>query len=158
MTALVVRSLCPLDVPAVVRMEGELFGAGAWSRESIVEELSGPGRWYVGAVDGDTGELVGYAGLWFDGFDAQVMTIGTDVAHQRRGVGRRLLAELLDRARTLGAGAVLLEVRVDNVAALHLYDSVGFERMGVRRGYYQPENTDAWTMRLDLRGTEGDDA
>ncbi|MBO9554207.1 ribosomal protein S18-alanine N-acetyltransferase [Cellulomonas sp.] len=161
MTGVVVRTLCPRDVPAVVRMEGELFGAGAWSQESIVEELSGPGRWYVGAVDEVSGELVGYAGLWFDGFDAQVMTIGTDVAHQRHGVGRRLLAELLDRARTLGAGAVLLEVRVDNEPALHLYESAGFERMGLRRGYYQPENADAWTMRLDLRrdaaADEGDE-
>lgn len=156
MTGVLVRALRPADVPALVRMEGELFGAGAWSRESLAEELVGPGRWYVGAQDEQTGELVGYAGLWFDGFDGQVMTIGTDLAHQRRGIGRRLMDALVDRARTLGAGALLLEVRVDNDPALHLYERVGFERMGVRRGYYQPENVDAWTMRLDLRRDEGE--
>lgn len=147
----VVRVLCPADLPDLERMEVELFGAAAWSPESLAAEIVGPGRWYVGAVVG--GALVGYAGLWFDGFDAQVMTIGTDARYQGRGVGRRLLENLLDRARTLGAAVVLLEVRVDNDPAIHLYESVGFEKLGMRRAYYQPGNIDAWTMRLDLRAT-----
>jgi len=149
----VVRVLCPADLPDLERMEVELFGAAAWSPESLAAEIVGPGRWYVGAVVG--GALVGYAGLWFDGFDAQVMTIGTDARSQGRGVGRRLLENLLDRARTLGAAVVLLEVRVDNDPAIHLYESVGFEKLGMRRAYYQPGNIDAWTMRLDLRSTGG---
>jgi len=149
----VVRVLCPADLPDLERMEVELFGAAAWSPESLAAEIAGPGRWYVGAVVG--GALVGYAGLWFDGFDAQVMTIGTDARYQGRGVGRRLLENLLDRARTLGAAVVLLEVRVDNDPAIHLYESVGFEKLGMRRAYYQPGNIDAWTMRLDLRSTGG---
>ncbi|GEL96624.1 ribosomal protein S18-alanine N-acetyltransferase [Cellulomonas terrae] len=147
-----VRALTPADLPALERMEVELFGPAAWSPESLAAEIVGPGRWYVGATVG--GELVGYAGLWFDGFDAQVMTIGTDERFQGQGLGRLMLANLLDRAREVGAAVVLLEVRVDNLAALHLYESVGFERLGKRRGYYQPGNIDAWTMRLDLRGQE----
>ena len=147
----VVRVLCPADLPDLERMEVELFGAAAWSPESLAAEIVGPGRWYVGAVVG--GALVGYAGLWFDGFDAQVMTIGTDERFQGRGLGRRMLENLLDRARTLSAAVVLLEVRVDNDPAIHLYESMGFERLGMRRAYYQPGNIDAWTMRLDLRQT-----
>ncbi|WP_421743567.1 ribosomal protein S18-alanine N-acetyltransferase [Cellulomonas sp.] len=149
----VVRALRPADLPALVRMEVELFEAAAWSPESLASEIGGLGRWYVGAVV--DGELVGYAGLWFDGFDAQVMTIGTDARFQGRGLGRRMLENLLDRARTLGAAVVLLEVRVDNDPAIHLYESVGFEKLGMRRAYYQPGNIDAWTMRLVLRGDEG---
>jgi len=147
----VVRVLCPADLPDLERMEVELFGAAAWSPESLAAEIVGPGRWYVGAVV--DGALVGYAGLWFDGFDAQVMTIGTDERFQGRGLGRRMLENLLDRARTLSAAVVLLEVRVDNDPAIHLYESMGFERLGMRRAYYQPGNIDAWTMRLDLRQT-----
>lgn len=146
------RPLVSADLPTLVRLEGELFGAGSWSRAALAEELDGPGRWYVGAVDQDDA-LVGYAGLWFDGQDAQVMTIGTARDRQGRGIGRRMLLALVARARELGARAMLLEVRVDNDPALHLYSAVGFERLGVRRGYYQPENVDAWTMRLDLSRT-----
>ncbi|CAM5782767.1 ribosomal protein S18-alanine N-acetyltransferase [Cellulomonas persica] len=148
------RPLTPDDVPALDILEKELFGAAAWSTESLAQEVVGPGRWYVGAQY-DAGPLVGYAGLWFDGLDAQVMTIGTAAAYQGRGVGRALLDALLDRARELGATSVLLEVRVDNEPALRLYQGVGFTRLGLRRGYYQPENKDAWTMRLDLAATHG---
>jgi len=147
-----VRPLTAADLPALEVMERELFGAGAWSAAMLAEELVGPGRWYVGVeVDGI---LAGYAGLWFDGDDAQVMTIGTAAAHQGRGLGRVMLDALVARARELGATSVLLEVRVDNDPALRLYERAGFVRLGRRRGYYQPENMDAWTMRLALQPSE----
>ena len=148
------RALTPADLPALHRLEQDLFGAGAWSPAMLEEELNGPDRWYVAAVEqhpAGTATVVGYAGLWFDGQDAQVMTIGVATAHQGRGVGGRLLSALVDRARALGAESMLLEVRVDNEPALALYRRFGFVRLGRRRGYYQPENADAWTMRLDLR-------
>lgn len=148
----VVRPLTHADVPDLDRLERELFRAGAWSRSALAEELDGPGRWYVAAQDPVSGALAGYAGLWFDGVDAQVMTIGTAVAHQGRGVGAALLGALLARACDVGAAHVYLEVRVDNDPALRLYERAGFVRMGRRRGYYQPENIDAWTMSLDLGG------
>lgn len=141
------RPLVAADLDALAEMERTLFGAGAWSRAALAEELDGPGRWYVGAQDRASGGLVGYAGLWFDGYDGQVMTVGTRPDAQGRGVGRLLLDALLDHARELRAGDVLLEVRVDNEPALRLYERAGFERFGRRKGYYQPENVDAWTMR-----------
>lgn len=144
-----VDRLVATDLPVLARLERELFGAGAWSLASLADELAGEDRWYVAARD-PRGEVVGYAGLWFDGDDAQVMTIGTATTHQGQGIGRLLLDELVARARTLGAVRVLLEVRVDNEPALRLYERAGFERLGRRRGYYQPENVDAWTMGLAL--------
>lgn len=158
------RELTVADLPRLVDLERELFGPSAWSRSMLHEELRGPGRWYVGvegparAAVGAVGapptaagtEVVAYAGLWFDGEVAQVMTIGVQAAAQRRGLGRRLLDALVERARGLGAEAVLLEVRVDNAAALALYESAGFTVLARRRRYYQPEDVDAFTMRLDL--------
>jgi ribosomal-protein-alanine N-acetyltransferase len=43
------------------------------------------------------------------------------------------------------------EVAAENEAAQHLYGSYGFETIGLRRGYYQPSNTDALVMQLELR-------
>jgi len=103
------------------------------------------------AVDSPATELVGYAGTWFDGQDAQVMTIGVAPEHQGRGLGRLLLAAILDRERERGAERVFLEVRIDNDLAIAMYERAGFERLAVRRGYYQPENVDALTMRLVLQ-------
>ncbi|MCF4122721.1 ribosomal protein S18-alanine N-acetyltransferase [Antribacter sp. KLBMP9083] len=158
------RPLRASDFDRVLELERLLFGRGAWTYGMLAEELAGLGRWYVVATDaGEPGTgktaagpepVVGYAGLWFDGDVTQVMTIGVDPAYQRRGVGRTLLQALVDRSRQLGAEAVLLEVRVDNDPALTLYERFGFERLGVRKRYYQPENKDAYTMRLDLRAEE----
>ena len=155
----VVRPLTSVDLDQLDALERQLFDAAAWSRASFAEELEAAGRWYLGAER--AGALVGYAGLWFDGYDAQVMTIAVDGAHQGHGLGRRLLTALIGRAREVGAAQVLLEVRVDNAPAIHLYQSVGFEMLGRRRAYYQPGNIDAYTMRLPLtdaeRGQDGQD-
>lgn len=155
-----VRELRVADVPRVVDLEQQLFGLSAWTEAMVREELAAPGRWYVG-VDGDdlvrgtpsltpTSRLVAYAGLWFDGDDAQVMTIGVAPGSQRRGLGSLLLDALVERSRQLGARSVLLEVRVDNDPAIALYERFGFTVLGRRRRYYQPEGVDAWTMHLRL--------
>jgi ribosomal-protein-alanine N-acetyltransferase len=161
------RPLGPGDASRVAELETELFGASAWTEAMIRGELTAPGRWYVAADDPtdaalDAGDgagsggggqpLVGYAGLWFDGDVTQVMTIGVAPTMQRQGIGGALLGALVERSRGLGATAVLLEVRVDNEQALALYERFGFEVLGRRRRYYQPEDADAWTMRLELAG------
>lgn len=136
-------------VEAVTRLERELFGRGAWSEHMVREELDAPARTYYVCVD-DTSAIVGYAGFWYDGDDAELMTIGVSSAYQRRGIAAKLLATLIDEAREQGAARMLLEVRVDNDPALALYERFGFTRMGLRKRYYQPGNIDAYTMALDL--------
>jgi len=142
------RELTLEDVPRLLELEHELFDAGSWSEWMIRDELGARGRHYLGVEV--EGVLVGYAGAWFDGVDSQVMTLGVAREHQGKGLGRTLLRALLDHERERGARQVFLEVRVDNASALALYESFGFERMGLRRGYYQPGNVDAVTMRLTL--------
>lgn len=161
MSSLPVRALGPADVPRLAALEREVFGTSAWSEAMVAAEVGGPGRWYVG-IDAGPGEasgppgaeradgLVAYAGLWFDGDVAQVMTIGVTGTVRRRGYGRLLLGALLGRARELGAAAVLLEVRVDNEPAISMYRAAGFEVIGRRARYYQPEDVDALVMRLAL--------
>jgi [ribosomal protein S18]-alanine N-acetyltransferase len=148
------RRLEPRDVPRIAELERELFGLSAWSPAMIAEELDAWGRWYVVAVasnpnDGES--VVGYAGLWFDGEVTQVMTIGVDPAQQHRGIGRGLLDALINESRRLTAKEMFLEVAVDNDPALNLYRSVGFTPLTIRKRYYQPENKDAYTMRLMLQ-------
>lgn len=149
------RPLTSDDVPEVAALERELFGRSAWTPSMLREELGAPGRTYLAAELDEPDEpagapLAGYAGSWWDGDVVQVMTIGVREALQGRGVGRALLGAILAQAVDLGAGAVLLEVRVDNARAIELYERAGFVVLARRRRYYQPEDVDAWTMRLDL--------
>lgn len=136
-------------VTSIATLEHSLFGTGAWSQKLIEDELGARGRSYYVNVE-DDGEINAYAGIWFDGYDAQIMTIGVAEHAQRRGIATQLLNQLIAQANELCAERMLLEVRVDNEPALALYKHFGFTIMGVRKRYYQPENKDAYTMSLEL--------
>jgi [ribosomal protein S18]-alanine N-acetyltransferase len=170
----VIRPLRWWDLDAVVRLEQELFGPTAWTAEAFWSELAQPSRWYVAAVDGGPdaeadggpdaeadggpdaeadggpgdGCLLGYAGLMVTGAEADVQTLAVAASAQGRGLGARLLDALLAEAAARGATSCLLEVRADNAAAIALYRRRGFERLALRRRYYQPGDVDALVMRL----------
>ena len=130
----------------LVPIEAELFGDERWSAAMFWNELAN-GHCYLVALDG--GSVVGYAGLSVTGAEAWIQNIAVRGDRQHRGIGRSLLEALLVEADRRGARPVLLEVAVDNAKAQRLYDRYGFAPVGVRRGYYQPSNTDAVVMRRD---------
>ncbi len=119
-----------------------------WTLEQFWQELAHQTRHYVVALE--DGDVVGYAGAFVLAPDADVQTIAVRRDHQGSGTGARLLSALLDEAADRGATHVMLEVRSDNAAALHLYERFGFERISVRRRYY-PDGGDALVMRVRLR-------
>jgi ribosomal-protein-alanine N-acetyltransferase len=125
-------------------LEADLFGAERWSAAMFWNELAAGHHYLVATVDG---VVTGYAGLAVNPPDeAWVQNIAVRRDAQRGGVGRALLSALLDRAAERGVTRVLLEVAVDNGPAQRLYSGYGFEPVGLRRGYYQPSNTDALVM------------
>ncbi|MFY1697671.1 MULTISPECIES: ribosomal protein S18-alanine N-acetyltransferase [unclassified Solwaraspora] len=139
-------------IEQVLPIEADLFGAEQWSAEMFWNELANDHH-YLAAVD-DADEVAGYAGLAWAGDpgapdEAWVQNIAVRRDAQRRGLGRTLLTALLDEAGRRGAGRTFLEVAVDNAPAQRLYAAYGFEPVGVRRGYYQPSNTDALVMMRD---------
>jgi ribosomal-protein-alanine N-acetyltransferase len=144
-----IDQLRPADLPDCAALEAQLFaGDDPWTEQSFANELA-QGHYYLAARV--AGRLVGYAGLALLGrrpyLEAEVHTIGVHPAYQHRGIGRRLLRELLAYADARRAAATYLEVRTDNEAAIALYRSEGFQVMGIRRRYYQPSGADAYTMR-----------
>jgi ribosomal-protein-alanine N-acetyltransferase len=134
-------------IAKIMPIEADLFGAEKWSAGMFWNELANR-HYYVAALD-DDGSLLGYAGLATQLPEAWVQNIAVRRSAQRQGVGRALLEALLAEAEQAGANAVLLEVAADNAPAQKLYAAYGFEPVGVRRGYYQPSNTDALVMRRD---------
>ena len=158
------------DADRCAELESLLFpGDDPWPTVAFVRELAAEHNHYVAARTGPDGGdplrpassgardrraaegmLIGYGGISRLGrtppFEYEIHTIGVDPAYQGRGIGRRLLDDLLNVA----AGAVVhLEVRTDNAPAIALYRSVGFADVGVRRGYYRISGADAYTMRRE---------
>jgi len=155
------REATPDDLDAIMVIEHRSFPTDAWSPQAMALELASPhGRYLVDELDG---AIIGYGGVRaLEGSrDADIQTIAFDADHRGAGRGRALLRALLDAAGQRGAREVFLEVRADNPSAEGLYRSEGFEEIGRRPRYYQPDDVDAIVMRLALqhaRSAERDDA
>ncbi|HCA53777.1 MAG TPA: ribosomal-protein-alanine N-acetyltransferase [Mycobacterium sp.] len=140
--------LTPADAARCAELETLLFdGDDPWPAAAFTRALAAPHARYVGARADDL--LVGYAGIARLGrtppFEYEIHTIGVDPAYQGRGIGRRMMTELLTDADSV----VYLEVRTDNPTAIALYTSLGFATVGLRKRYYRASGADAFTMRRD---------
>jgi [ribosomal protein S18]-alanine N-acetyltransferase len=100
-------------------------------------------------------QVVGYGVMSLGAGEAHVLNLCVAGAMRCRGVGRRLLRSLLDRALEAGMSEAFLEVRPSNTAAIRLYLAFGFVQVGMRRGYYQAVGgrEDAAVFRLPLRAS-----
>jgi [ribosomal protein S18]-alanine N-acetyltransferase len=131
-------------VAEVLPIEADLFGEEKWSPGMFWNELA-QRHFYLVATEDD--QVVGYAGLSVAAPDESwVQNIAVRRDAQKQGIGRTLLEALLAEAGRRNVTKTLLEVAVDNAAAQHLYATYDFEPVGIRRGYYQPSNTDALVM------------
>jgi [ribosomal protein S18]-alanine N-acetyltransferase len=142
------------DLPAVVALEAAAFPNDAWSARTFWAELARDTRWYVTAVTPE-GQIVGYAGLRAVDDTGDVQTLAVASGATGAGIGRRLLDALLLEARRRSCREVLLEVRSDNAVARRLYERAGFDRIGIRRGYYERGTVDAVVLRYRSAGKSG---
>jgi [ribosomal protein S18]-alanine N-acetyltransferase len=136
------------DLERVVAIERAAF-TDPWSRKAFVELLAQP-QVRAFAVDGAEGRLDGYALASIVADQGEILNLAVDPLSRRRGLGRVLLAALLDMFRREGTAAVFLEVRQSNAPALHLYERAGFRPVSTRRGYYRNPTENALIMALEL--------
>jgi ribosomal-protein-alanine N-acetyltransferase len=122
-----------LDIPLVVAVEKAAYQF-PWS-EGIFRDCLRVG--YVCRVIDVGGELAGYGIMSVGAGEAHILNVCVRNEYRCRGFARKILLYLLERARAAGMFEAFLEVRPTNVAAARLYHSLGFEQVGIRRGYYQ---------------------
>jgi ribosomal-protein-alanine N-acetyltransferase len=146
--ALEIRALDNADLDAIEVIEQRAYPT-PWSRSMFASELAKPTSICLGAFEGD--ELVGYVinSRYVDAW--HVMNVAVDPDHQRRGVASRLLERLFEVTRDDERRGYTLEVRVSNEGAIELYERLGFEPRGIRRGYYTDNREDALIMWRDSR-------
>ncbi len=121
------------DVDAVVALERDCF-ADPWGEDSVAAELAGAGR--IVRVAAAPGGLIGWSSTSVVAETADLLRVAVDPAVRGRGLGRVLVADVVDRAREAGAERVLLEVAESNAPARALYAATGFREIHRRRRYY----------------------
>jgi ribosomal-protein-alanine N-acetyltransferase len=97
-------------------------------------------------------DLVGYTIMSMGAGEAHVLNVCVRIDYRDQGLGRYLMQMLFAHARGANCRDIFLEVRPSNPAAIHLYERLGFQHIGVRKGYYQATNgrEDAWVYKLAL--------
>ena len=150
MTAVEVRSLTAADLDSVERIERRSY-VTPWSRSMFAGELAKPSSICLGAfdLDGDSGKLVGYliVSRYVDAW--HVMNIAVDPEHRGRGIATMVLERLFELTADDARRGYTLEVRISNATAIALYERLGFETRGIRRGYYTDNREDALIMWKD---------
>jgi [ribosomal protein S18]-alanine N-acetyltransferase len=138
------RRLESRDLDIVETIERESYPT-PWSRSMFDAELRKPSSFAIGAFTEDD-ELAGYAFVsrYVDAW--HVMNVAVAHAYRRRGIASSLLERLFEVTASDPRRGYTLEVRVSNTGAIKLYESLGFEARGIRRGYYTDNREDALIM------------
>lgn len=149
--ALDIRPMRDGDLTLVLDIEREAY-AFPWS-EGIFRDCLRAGYccWVVEQRD----VLCGYGIMQVGSGESHILNLCVRASSRGQGLGRVLLGHLLDVAREHRADTALLEVRPTNRAALGLYAAMGFNEVGVRRGYYPGRDgrEDALILAICLNGT-----
>lgn len=144
----------PLDarhIESIVAIE-KLTNPSPWSERSFRNELREPQSIFKTILFGDV--VVGFGGIWLVVDEAHLTTIAVHPDHQGKGLGKLLLKVLLEEAVDKGMVCATLEVRANNDKAIHLYESFGFRKCGIRKKYYPVDGQDAlvmWVYDLNSR-------
>ncbi|MGH8289106.1 MAG: ribosomal protein S18-alanine N-acetyltransferase [Steroidobacteraceae bacterium] len=145
-----IRPMTDADVAEVFAVERASYQF-PWT-EGIFRDCLRVG--YVCRVLALGSQVIGYGVMSVGAGEAHILNLCVAGSHRCRGLGRHMLGYLLDRGAAAGMSEAFLEVRPSNTAAIRLYQAIGFEQVGMRRGYYQAVGgrEDAAVLRLTLRG------
>jgi ribosomal-protein-alanine N-acetyltransferase len=128
-----IRPMMEIDLTEIAAIELHSY-AFPWS-ENIFRDCLRVG--YTCRALDLAGRIIGYGVMSLGAGEAHILNVCVRDEFRNVGFGRRLLEHLLERAAAGGVSEAFLEVRPSNLAAIRLYHHLGFEQIGVRRGYYQ---------------------
>ncbi len=138
---LMIRNAIPEDITSILKIESE--GSARWKRDFFEAELNNDFSHFLVALAGKA--IVGFAVAWDVPGEIQLQNIGVDKNYRRKGCGRKLIESLCRLLEKKCPERILLELRISNLPALKFYQSLGFEKTGIRKNYYG-EGNDALLM------------
>jgi len=128
------RKMTITDLPEVMQIENTNYQF-PWE-EDIFRDCfrAGYSCWVCEEAD----KVLGYSIISIGAGEAHILNISVDPKEQNQGIGRKMLENLIDVARG-NAETIFLEVRPSNPIAIALYENMGFNEIGIRKGYYPAE-------------------
>lgn len=140
-----IRLMEESDLEQVVEIEKSIF-SDPWSRQSFLDSLNQDMCVYL-AVENQE-EIVAYCGLYVVQDEGQITNVAVKENYRNAHVATDMLNQLIKHAIDKGACNFTLEVRASNNAAIHIYEKLGFEKVGTRKKFYEKPVEDAIIMLL----------
>ena len=138
-----IREMSASDIDGVAALEAEIFSM-PWSARGFADTLHREAVLFLVACEGE--HLLGYVGVYCTADEGEITNVAVAQSARRRGVGRALIGELIRALADRKIFRIVLEVRVSNEPALHLYEQEGFAVAGTRKNFYEKPTEDAYVM------------
>jgi len=143
-----VRDAAIDDLEGILNIERGSFEF-PWSERMFINQLQLKNIAAVLVAEADS-TVVGYAIVWFENHDSHILNIAVSPDFRKRGVGNRIVDEVVKRSREKNCRRLYLEVRRRNRRARDFYLGRGFTVKKMVEGYYQENGEDALVLELSL--------
>lgn len=131
---LIIRPMQPEDLDEVCRIEVENFSQ-PWTKKGFLESINLKNNYYLTVLLEE--KVVGYCGMQQVLDEADITNVAVDQSYRQHGIGTFMLTKLMEAGAERGVAAFTLEVRESNMAAIALYEKLGFENCGIRKNFYE---------------------
>lgn len=148
---MIIEKMIADHIKAAAEIEKKCF-VHPWSEQSLESEMSGENSIFLIASEGEV--PIGYVGLSVVLDEGYMGNLAVVEDYRRKGVGRALMKELIDKSKEQNLAFITLEVRPSNTPAVKLYESLGFKEAGRRKNYYKEPTEDALLLTKYFNETE----
>jgi ribosomal-protein-alanine N-acetyltransferase len=135
------------DIEQIALLEDRLF-VDPWPKQNFSDELKNGKKSFSYVIESER-QIIAYLVAWCYADEIHIGNIAVVPAYRRRGLARKLLDYIVKVCD--GCNELFLEVRESNLAAIALYDKIGFKVLGVRRSYYK-DGENALVMKKTRTG------
>lgn len=142
---IIIGKMQETDIPQVAKIEAEVFSM-PWSEQGFQDALK-QDTIFVTAKQGE--QVLGYCGMYCSFDEGEITNVAVLPTMQKQGIGEKIISGLLQEAVEKNISRIVLEVRISNAPAIHLYEKIGFRKIGVRKGFYEKPREDAAIMVLE---------
>ena len=122
---------------------------GLWTKSQWEKELTDPKRICIGVVELETKKLLGLCSAWLILDELHITSLAVHPKHQRKGLGKSLISDFIQRSNSLFTNHIHLEVKDTNKPAKAFYKSMGFKIVGNRANFYK-DGSDAIIFNKQL--------
>lgn len=138
-----IESMTVDDISQVAEIERQIFSI-PWSEKAFRDSMESDNTIYIVAKENNN--VAGYAGMYLSFEEGNITNVAVNPLSRRKGIGEKLVRDILNRAYEKGVRDVFLEVRETNSVAIALYEKIGFKEEGIRKNFYDKPRENALIM------------